>query len=595
MLPHHDGSELYVLERPEEPGSEARVRMRLPRSANVERVLLRYVRDGEPFVVRAELDEEDERESWFRASLPVVAEHTHYRWLLDYAERGYAWLNGLGVVGANIGDEHDFVLSLDPGGPEWHLSSVVYEIFPDRFSRGGVAGRGDLPDWAVPRPWNALPTGRGEEPGREWFGGDLPGIEQRLDHIARLGADVLYLTPFFPAGSTHRYDATSFDAVDPLLGGDAALDSLLAAVHERGMRLVGDLTLNHCGSGHDWFRDAQAYPSAPERRFFYWDDVAYAPLGYATWLGIHTLPTLNWADDELRRRMLEVTRRWLRRGLDGWRIDVANMIARHGNYDANTEVARLVRSAVAEVADDALLVAEHGHDFRPDLQGGGWHGTMNYAGFLRPVWSWLRRDELPSTVRRGFFALPVGPPVLDGASVVGAMLELRSGLPWPSVLHSWALLDSHDVARFRTVAGSRERQLVGIGLQMTTPGVPMIFAGDEIGLEGEWGEDARRTMPWDRIETWDGPLLEEYRALVALRRSSEALVRGGIRYLSVSDDAIAYLRESRSERLLCLAARASHAPITAPFAQLETLYGEEPRDGLLPSDGPAFHVWRIGR
>jgi alpha-glucosidase len=592
-VPHHDGSDLYVLERPQEPGGEATVRVRLPRKADVERVLLRYVRDGEPFAVPAELDAKDEHECWFRASFPVASERTHYRWLLDYGDRGYTWLNGLGVKGPNVGDEHDFVVSLDRGGPEWHLGSVVYEIFPDRFSRAGVANVGDLPEWAVPRPWNALPKGSGEEPGREWFGGDLPGIEQRLDHIARLGANVLYLTPFFPAGSTHRYDATSFDVVDPLLGGDAALDSLVGAAHHRGLRMIGDLTLNHCGLGHEWFRDALSYPNVPERGFFYWDDVAYLPQGYASWLGVHTLPKLNWEDAELRRRMLDVTRRWLRRGLDGWRIDVANMVARHSNYDANSEVARLVRDSVDAECDDGLLVAEHGHDFRPDFQGHGWHGTMNYAGFLRPVWSWLRRPELPEPVRQGFLALPVGPPLLGGVSVVDAMRELRTGLPWPAVLHSWALLDSHDVARFRTVTGSRERQLVGVGLQMTTPGVPMIFAGDEIGLEGEWGEDARRTMPWDRIETWDGPLLEEYRALVALRRSSDALARGGIRYLSVSDDAIAYLRESRSERLLCLAARAAHEPITVPFPQLETLYGGDASDGILPSDGPAFHVWRI--
>ena len=128
---------------------------------------------------------------------------------------------------------------------------------------------------------------------------------------------------------------------------------------------------------------------------------------------------------------------------------------------------------------------------------------------------------------------------------------------------------------------------------MTTPGVPMIFAGDEIGLEGAWGEDARRTMPWDRPESWDAGLLDGYRRLAHLRRSSEALARGGIRFAHVADDAIAYVRETRSERLLCLASRAPHDPISVPFTELETLYGDDARDGVLPADGPAFHVWRI--
>jgi alpha-glucosidase len=170
------------------------------------------------------------------------------------------------------------------------------------------------------------------------------------------------------------------------------------------------------------------------------------------------------------------------------------------------------------------------------------------------------------------------------------------------VLHSWTMLDSHDLARFRTVAGSRERQLVGIGLQMTTPGVPMVFAGDELGLEGEWGEDGRRTMPWDEPQRWDNALFDGYRELIALRRSSDALARGGLRYAHVGEDAIAYLRESAGERLLVLAARAAHAPVRLPLAALgarafESLVGGEAisKNGVaeLPGDGPAFHVWRL--
>ena len=182
------------------------------------------------------------------------------------------------------------------------------------------------------------------------------------------------------------------------------------------------------------------------------------------------------------------------------------------------------------------------------------------------------------------------------------MRAFRAGVPWPSVLHSWPLLDSHDTPRFRTVAGSREVQIVGIGLQMTTPGAPMVFAGDELGLEGDWGDDARRTMPWDRPETWDEPLLDEYRRLIRLRRSSDALARGGIRYAFVDDDVIAYLRESPAERLLCLAVRAQHEAVRLSLAALgcttlETLYGGEAAciDGIasLPGDGPSFHVWRV--
>ena len=588
--PHHDGSDEYVLERPDELGGEAVVRVRAPKGS-ADDVILRYVRDGEPRWVRAQVDRETETETWWRASFPVVNPSTPYRWVLVEPQGGWTWLNGNGRRAYESPDSDDFVLSIGDG-PAWHLSSVVYEIFPDRFATSGLGV--DPPDWAVPRAWNELPTGRGPNTPREWFGGDLRGIEQRLDYIEQLGVNALYLTPIFPASSTHRYDATSFDRIDPLLGGDKALRSLLAAAHARGVRIVGDLTTNHTGNAHEWFVEALADPNGPERELYYFD--SSLPAGYESWLGIPSLPKLDWRSAELRRRMVGVTRRWLEAGLDGWRIDVANMTGRYRGIELTREVAQLIRGALTE---DALLVAEHGYDYRRDLDGTGWHGAMNYAGFLRPVWSWLLGDDPPEELRKSFWGTPVGVPRTDGAATVGAMRAFRAGLPWQSALHSWTLLDSHDTARFRTVSGSREQQLVGVGLQMTSPGVPMVFAGDELGLEGEWGEDARRTMPWDAPDTWDKPLLEQFRRLIALRRSSDALARGGVRFAHVSDDAIAFLRESPTERLLVLAARASHTPIVIPLdaRELEPLLGGEPVavDGTaeLPGDGPAFHVWRV--
>lgn len=591
--PHHDGSDEYVLERPDELGGEAVVRLRAPRGSGDD-VILRYVRDGEPRWVRAQIDRETDTETWWRASFPLTNPSTSYRWLLVEPQGGWTWLNGNGRRAHESPDADDFVLALGDG-PVWHTSSVVYEIFPDRFASSGLDV--EPPDWAVPRAWNERPTGRGPNTPREWFGGDLPGIEQHLDHVEQLGANVLYLTPIFPASSTHRYDATSFDHVDPLLGGDEALRSLLDAAHKRGVRILGDLTTNHTGNAHEWFVDALADPSAAERELYYFDPTL--PAGYESWLGIPNLPKLNWSSPELRRRMVRMTRHWLEAGLDGWRVDVANMTGRYRGDELTREVAQLIRGALTE---DALLVAEHGFDFRRDLDGTGWHGAMNYAGFLRPLWSWLLAEEPATELRKQFWGVPAGVPRAGGEATVGAMRAFRSGLPWQSVIHSWTLLDSHDTARFRTVTGSRERQLVGIGLQMTSPGVPMLFAGDELGLEGEWGEDARRTMPWDDPSSWDTRLLEEYRTLIALRRSSDALARGGIRYAFADDDAIAYLRETSAERLLCLASRAPHEPVRLSLdllgcRELEPVYGAAAvvgdRDVLLPAEGPAFHVWRL--
>jgi alpha-glucosidase len=549
--PHHDGSEVYVA------GDVLRIHVPLA----VDTVVLRYVEDGEG----REVDAKREEEGWWSARLPMTNPVMPYRWLLSGGDYGYAWLNGRGVVDHDVPDADDFVFSLD-SGPQWHAESVVYEIFPDRFAHGGVDVK--PPEWAIAREWDALPTGRGPETPYEWYGGDLPGIEQHLDHIEQLGANVIYLTPIFPAGSTHRYDSTTFDRVDPLLGGDEALESLTRAAHARGIRVLSDLTTNHTGDKHEWFVNG-------ERDLYLFDENG----DYESWWGVKSLPKLNWLSPELRTRIQAVARKWLDEPylLDGWRVDVANMTGRTGQTDVNADVTPTLREALN---DDSVLVAEHFHDFRPDFR--GWHGAMNYSGFSKPVWAWLRGD---------------GEPVFRGDQTVKTMRAFRAGVPWQFSLHSWTLLDSHDTARFRTLTGSRDKQLVGVGLQMTTPGVPMVFAGDELGLEGEWGEDARRTMPWGRPESWDTQLLEEYRRLIELRRSHPALARGGIRYAFVDDDVIAYLRETPDERLLCLATRGSHEPVRLPFPSLETVYGDDPElDGggaVLPAEGPAFHVWRV--
>jgi alpha-glucosidase len=582
--PHHDGSDLYVVERPAALGDSAALRLRVPRATSADRVVLRYERDGEPRSIEAIVDEETEADVWWRAEFAVANPVTHYRFLLTGGDAGYLWVTAAGTTSHEVPDADDFALVVGSSGPDWHLGSVVYQVFPDRFATSRLDV--DAPEWAIRRDWALLPTGRGKPTPRELYGGDLRGVEQHLDHIESLGANLIYLTPFFPAGSSHRYDATTFAHVDPLLGGDEALRSLADAAHARGIRIVGDITPNHTGDKHEWFQ-AALRGEEPERSFYYFDESI--PGGYESWLGHRSLPKLNWQSAELHERFAKILQRYLDLGLDGWRVDVANMTGRYRDLDLNHDVAKWMRAQV----DPALLVAEHGHDYRPDLTVRGWHGVMNYSGFLKPLWTWLLRDDPHAEQQEFFWGVHAGVPHLDGDDAFATLRRFRAGVPWETMLQSWNLLDSHDTARFRTIAGTRERHLVGVGLQMTLPGVPMVFAGDEIGLEGAWGEDARRTMPWSEPETWDTAFLDEVRALTALRRSSDALARGGLRYLHVTADAVAFLRETRGERLLVLAARAAHEPIATPFTSLETLYGEDAKDGVLPADGPAVHIWRI--
>jgi len=349
-------------------------------------------------------------ETWWRVDVEVRNPVTGYRFLLDTGH-GPQWLNAAGVSRRDVPDATDFrLLSYDPP-PGWAADAAVYQIFPDRFARSAAAAGRPLPDWAIPCGWDTPVIGRGPETPHQFYGGDLDGVTEHLDHISALGVNTVYLTPIFPARSNHRYDASAFDRVDPLLGGDEALARLTAAAHARGLRVLGDLTTNHCGDAHPWFEAAQA--GGAERELFYFG--GFGEDDYESWQGVKSLPKLNWASPELRRRFVDgpdsVTQRWLRPpyGLDGWRVDVANMTGRRAAQSDTVEVARLLRRGTTAARGEALLVAEHAHDASADLDRDGWQATMNYAGFTRPLWTWLRSENLslpdflgvPAAYRRG--------------------------------------------------------------------------------------------------------------------------------------------------------------------------------------------------
>ena len=195
---------------------------------------------------------------WWTVRVPVRNPTLSYRFLVSGRPSPYAWLNGAGLWFRDVPDGADFRLTTAPAPPAWARDAVVYQIFPDRFARSAGAADRPLPPWALPARWDDEWTVSPDTCAQVLYGGDLDGIADHLDHVESLGADTVYLTPVFPGGSTHRYDAATFDHVDPLLGGDEALARLAAACHARGLRLLGDLTTNHTGVGHDWFRAALA-------------------------------------------------------------------------------------------------------------------------------------------------------------------------------------------------------------------------------------------------------------------------------------------------------------------------------------------------
>jgi alpha-glucosidase len=601
--PHHDGSELYVTDPDPGPDEEVTVFLRVPHGAGISAVALRHVVDGEPQLVEAVEDRSDEVDTWWRAAFTVRNQVVPYRFLTDGGPSGHRWVTAAGAVDADPTDAEDFRLTTFDPPPAWAADAIYYQVFPDRFARSGAPT--PWPDWALPANWDDPVVRGGDDAMRQLYGGDLPGLQARLDHLEDLGVNAIYLNPFFPARSNHRYNASSFATVDPVLGGDEALAELLGQLHLRGMHLVGDFTPNHCGDDHPWFQAARADADSEEATFFTFHD---HPDDYEAWWGVPTLPEFDYTSAELRRRVYadrgSVIDTWLSPpyGMDGWRIDVANNVGRHGQVDDNREVAVGIRRAVQRANPAGLLIAEHGHDASLDLLGDGWHGTMHYAGFTSPVRSWLIDPSHDATSLTGD---PVGLPRLPGSVAAETMLRFRAAVPWRTTLHNWNLLSSHDTSRFRTVAGSSEAALVGAGLLLTMPGTPVIFAGDELGLEGRDHEEARQPMPWSAPDRWDRHLHDGYRQLVRLRRDCRALRRGGFRWLAADDDQLVYLRELPDEVILIRVVRTAVGPSTlrpgvlGPAGEAEHLLGGAPlRRGLdgtaLPATaGPTVDVWRI--
>ncbi len=598
-LPHHDGSALYVSTLSPELGQAVRVRVRVPSEFGATEVRTRSNPDHEPVYTDAALVHSADGWDWWEA--PVVVENpVHgYRFLLTLGDGTHGWLNAAGYATTELLDLEDFKLLAYPAPPEWARSTVMYQIFPDRFARSEEASSRELPAWAEPAEWTDEPVNIGPSTPRQFFGGDLLGIEQHLDHLVRLGATMVYLTPIFPANSNHRYDALSFAEVDPLLGGDEALVSLVKAAHDRGLKVIGDLTSNHSGDSHEWFTSSHEKPGTPESGFYYWLDAEQKT--YVSWLGVPSLPKFNWNSTELRRRFIEgpdsVVAKWLGEpyNFDGWRIDVANMTGRYLDEDLNTEVRRIIRTTMIEVNPDTILLGESTNDASSDFQGDAWHGAMTYANFTRPLWGWLSRE----VDKPWFYGIPYGGiPSYTGEQFFEAHIRFAAGFPWRVRLHNRNALDTHDTARFRTSALPGTVP-VAVGMSVTLPGIPVVFAGDEFGLVGDDGENSRSPIPWSSL---DEPGLASdtvalYSALIGLRRDHPALNDGGIRWLHVGDDVLVYIRETADESVLLLAARGPF-DVSVPYVGLSALFGSVDTGELdaatrLSGSAAAFGAWLL--
>jgi alpha-glucosidase len=494
------------------------------------------------------------------------------------------WLNQAGLSPSTPSFASDFALQPLSLPPQWLEQAVFYQIFPDRFrigpqadqsSSAGVgtgAGTGAgtgvgtvaAPHWhpnAAIKAWHELPNPK--QGAREFYGGNLAGIAEKLDYLSDLGISAIYLNPIFLSPSSHKYDTSDYLTVDPVFGDQQQFRALVQKLHQRQMHIVLDAVVNHTGSSHHWFQAARSGAASRDYFSFLPDE------NYVSWLGVKSLPKLNYSNpalhDLIYRLPASVLQYWLGEsqagaddGIDGWRFDVIQMMGDDGSHSGNHRLITDIRRHLKALKPTAYLLGEHFFEASPWLQGAEEDGAMNYFGFTWPLWGFLAACD-----HRG------APVRLDAAELAAAWQQARASIPFANQLAQLNSLNSHDVPRLHSLLADQKLSEIAAVLLLTYIGVPCIYYGDEIGLEGGADPDNRRPMPWPDLAAPDHTnntalpnqsLLAHYRALIALRRCSRPLQAGGLEVLYAEGDVLVYARHFGLETLLVAVNRGAARP-----------------------------------
>lgn len=435
--------------------------------------------------------------------------------------------------------------------PDWVKNAVFYQIFPDRFAR---SGRVALPRGAHLKPWGAPPEEQGFQ------GGDLYGIVDKLDYLQDLGVTALYLNPIFQSAANHRYHTYDYYTVDPLLGGNAALRELLDEAHARDMRVILDGVFNHTGRGfwqfhhilenggnspyinwftiHDW----------PLRPYVHDDN---NPPNYEGWMAMAALPKLNTDDPGVRDFLMDVARFWMEFGADGWRLDVPNEID-------DDDFWRRFREVVKEANPEAYIVGEIWHEAQRWLQGDQFDAVMNYR-FTVPTLNFFAAQTVRLDYDKPHYELEP----YTAARFARAINAMHALYDWEINQAQLNLLDSHDTARALWLMGEDKSALkLAVLFQMTMPGAPCIYYGDEIGLSAGDDPACREAFPWDE-DAWDHDLLAHYREATALRHRYPVLRTGSFSHLLAEGQLYAFYRVLGNQEAIVVFNTAVSMPTSA--------------------------------
>ena len=498
----------------------------------------------------------------FRA--PAEPELIWYGFRLERANRETLWLgrNGLGPE-EDMEPWQQTVYDDYLPTPDWFGRGVTYQIFPDRFRRTAVPDpAGMLGDRLVHQNWDEgmefLPDERGEIRNRDFFGGNLAGVEEKLGYLKSLGVSTIYFCPVFESDSNHRYNTGDYEKIDPMLGTEEDFRRLCRKARGLGMRVMLDGVFNHTGSNSRYFNAEGEYPGlgaaqSKDSPYYQWYTFLDWPGSYEAWWGVRTLPAVHESRPAYVDFIIEgensIIRRWLRAGADAWRLDVADELP--------DEFIEKIRTAMMEEKPDSFLLGEVWEDGsnkiaydqrRRYLLGRETHGLMNYP------------------FRVAALAYLQGGPAED---FVEAMEAIRENYPRPAFYGAMNMLGTHDTPRALTLLGvpcgeepedraaraayrMPERQRakgvrllkIGAALLYAFPGSPTVFYGDEAGMEGFEDPFNRGTYPWGRE---DAALQKYYALLGRLRCERASLQTGELRWLQAEGRVLAFAREAGDE------------------------------------------------
>ncbi len=523
-------------------------------------VYLRTEPDNEEFLCAMKPVRSESGWVWYQAET-AWAPHTDltlYAFKLVWPERS-CWVSASGLSTAMPPLTDVYRISRYHTVPEWVSAQVFYQVFPDRFHPGDPRltpesqqhdDLGGPP--TIRRRWGERPNS--EQGGNEFFGGDLPGIVQKLDYLQQtLGVTALYLNPIFSSRSNHKYDAEDYLEVDVHLGGEAALADLSVQLHRRGMRLVLDAVFNHTSVYHPWFTAAQRNDPEARARYVF---TGAQPSDYVSWKGHASLPVLDMAHPGNLHDLLTgdsaVIKHWLRQpyAIDGWRMDVVHMMGHGSGAANNADTVRTIRQAIKSENPDAYLLGEHFFEATSWLQGDQEDGAMNYYGFTHPIRAFLagcdnRYDPLQ----------------LDAAGLANWLAQARSRIPFAQQLAQLNQLDSHDTRRFITLLnGHQPKYRMALGFLLTYIGTPCLYYGDEISLPGGDDPDCRRCFPWDESE-WHSETLAFTQSWIQLRKQLPALQGGTLVPLYAVGDVMVFARVLADSQCLVALNRGSGCDI----------------------------------